>query len=65
MQVRGALAVSLRAGVTGIINERTKLKLGGICYLGGAYRGFLSYAEGNDPEHPIGTWKDLGGFLIK
>ena len=65
VQVKGSLTVSLRAGVTGTINDRTKLKLGGICYLGGAYRGFMSYAKGNDPHDPIETWRDLGDFLIK
>lgn len=63
VSVKGTFSVKLRSGAESYINQKNKLKILGIEYLGGSYRGFSSYIQGYDKENSE-HWRDVGQFNV-
>jgi hypothetical protein len=64
VRVAGKLAVPLRAGVKEYLKPEWKLRVKGIAYLGGSYRGFMSYLKGQD-ESNHATWLEVKSYAVK
>ncbi|WP_155800001.1 hypothetical protein [Porphyrobacter sp. AAP82] len=63
VSVQGSLSVKIRSGAEAYLNQKNKLKILGVEYLGGSYRGFSSYIQGYDKENPE-HWRDIGLFKL-
>jgi hypothetical protein len=61
--IQGSFSVKLRSGAESVFTDKNKLKILGIEYLGGSYRGFSSYISGYDKENAE-HWRDVNQFKI-
>ena len=61
--VKGTLELALRAGVKESITPSQKLKVQGIAYIGGSYKGFMSYLAGQSDEN-IGDWLEVVNYKV-
>jgi hypothetical protein len=64
VRVDGTLAVTLRPGVKEYLKPTWKLRVQGVAYLGGSYRGFLSYLKGQDESNEA-SWMEVKSYQVK
>ena len=63
VSISGSFSAKLRSGAESYFDGKNSLKILGIEYLGGSYRGFSSYIDGCDKEN-AGTWPSLTTFKV-
>jgi hypothetical protein len=64
VKAAGTFEVTLRAGVVPVLGTSPSLKIEGLAYLGGNYRGFMSRLSGQTEDNP-GGWFVVNDFKIK
>lgn len=63
VELRGEFKVKIRDGVKNAVEKGSKLKLAGVAYRGGAYRGFLSYVKEQNKENQK-NWSEIKKYKI-
>jgi hypothetical protein len=63
VKIQGELVLKLRAGVKEYFKPTQKLKIKGVAYLGGEYRGFMSYLLGQNDQNRS-TWIEVEKYII-
>lgn len=63
VKIKGELVLKLRSGVEEYLKSTQKLKIKGVAYLGGEYRGFMSYLQGQDEKNKS-TWFEVDNYII-
>lgn len=64
VRVAGKLAVPLRSGVKEYLKPDRKLHVKGVAYMGGSYRGFMSYLTGQDESNQK-SWLEVKNYQVK